>query len=208
MKLFKTTSLLSYLIILSLIFTSVLPAFANEDIQVAPVEEAISDTDDTANEIIPEEYSPDNHDSIAYDNSKYESPEEISLPDDGENDVDDTVTLFGEEEEEVKSFEDVSHMTDEEFFGAWVAEAGEWSVVGKLNYDYSPDLAEVERLVKQNSYVFAKDALYQYYKNRSHIPKADYNSGIGWDRNALNSKDAYSFQEPYLGFTNVTAVGE
>ena len=102
MKLFKTTSLLSYLIILSLIFTSVLPAFANEDIQVAPVEEAISDTDDTANEIIPEEYSPDNHDSIAYDSSKYESPEEIPLPDDGENDVDDTVTLFGEEEEEVK----------------------------------------------------------------------------------------------------------
>ena len=208
MKLFKTTSLLSYLIILSLIFTSVLPAFANEDIQVAPVEEAISDTDDTANEIIPEEYSPDNHDSIAYDNSKYESTEEIPLPDDGENDVDDTVTLFGEEEEEVKSFEDVSHMTDEEFFGVWDAEAGEWSVVGKLNYDYSPDLAEVERLVKQNSYVFAKDALYQYYKNRSHIPKADYNSGIGWDRNALNSKDAYSFQEPYLGFTNVTSVGE
>ena len=208
MKLFKTTSLLSYLIILSLIFTSVVPAFANEGAQIASVEEIDMVTVDSEDEAIADEYSPDNHDSIAYDDSKYESPEEVVIPETGENDTDDTVTLFSGEEDGMKTFEDVSHMTDEEFFGVWDAEAGEWSVPGKLNYDYSPDLAEVERLVKQNSYVFAKDALYQYYKNRSHIPKADYNSGIGWDRNALNSKDAYSFQEPFLNFTNVTSVGE
>ena len=80
MKLFKTTSLLSYLIILSLIFTSVIPAFANEDIMT----EIPSDADVVEEQEIPYEYSPDNHDSIAYDGSRYESPEEITLPQDGD----------------------------------------------------------------------------------------------------------------------------
>ena len=105
-------------------------------------------------------------------------------------------------------FEDVSDMSDEEFFGVWDSENNEWSTVGKLNYAYSQDLSEVERLVKLNSYSLAKSALLAYYKNRTNIERADFGDGINWRQLSINMKDAYSFTEEALAFTNITAVGD
>ena len=148
MKLFKPRFLLSYIIVLSLIFSSSIPLMVQAE-DVLPSEE--SDTTD---------------------------------------------------------FTDVSHISDEEFFGKWDMETETWVIEGKLNYSYSPDLEEVERLVKFNSYPMAKQALLAYYKNRTSIPRAQFNSGVNWDRNVLNSRDAYSFDETYLSSVNVTNTGE
>ena len=214
MKLFKATPLLSYIIILSLIFTSVLPAFAQE----TAADQSL--TDATEQLPVDSQYDTSNPDSIAYDDSVYEITEERPLPeiesiditaedDAADNGDDDTFELMSEEAaEEVSAFTDVSHMSDEVFFGVWDQESETWTTPGKLNYDYSPDLAEVERLVKLNSYTLAKEALLEYYRSRKSIPRADFDSGIGWARNTLNSRDAYSFQETYLSYTNITSVGE
>lgn len=152
MKLFKPTSLLSYVIVLSMLFSSVIPGMAQEEAEVS--EKAV---------------------------------------------------LFSENETE---FTDVSHISDEEFFGKWDMETETWVTEGKLNYSYSPDLEEVERLVKFNSYSMAKEALLAYYRNRTSIPRAQFNSGVNWDRNVLNARDAYSFDETYLSSVNVTNAGD
>ncbi len=106
------------------------------------------------------------------------------------------------------NFEDVSSMSDEEFFGVWDQDSGEWSTAGKLDYSYSADLAEVERLVKLNSYSLAKTALLEYYKNRNSIERADFGDGINWQQLSINMKDAYSFTENALAFTNITNTGD
>ncbi|MBQ7900879.1 MAG: hypothetical protein IJ365_02795 [Clostridia bacterium] len=235
MKLFKT-SLISYLIIFSLIFTQVFPAFAQG------LAEQTSQDSQTLEQSCDEDmwqYSPDNIDSIAYVSDEDEGFDETAEGDsdsngeaaadtveESEEQATDTAAaqlaadegeaqaaeLFEAEEEQEAAedtmFEDVSHMSDEEFFGQWDMEREEWVVQGKLNYDYSPDLAEVERLVKNNSYSLAKDALLEYYRNRSNIPRAETNASIGWARNTLNMRDAYSFQETLITYTNITNTDE
>lgn len=128
--------------------------------------------------------------------------------------ADDSVSFFqkyvdklGESEAE-NNFTDTSHMSDEEFFGAWDNEAGEWINKGKLNYDYSSDLAEVERLVKLNSYDLAKEELFEYYKNRASLPQPKFEGTISWAENILNMKDAYCFDEKPLTVANVTNTTE
>lgn len=163
MKLFKAaTPFLSFIIVLSLIFTSIAPCAAQTQESGFLSEEA------------------------------GQQPEMLSE----------------EAGQESSNFTDVSHMSDEEFFGKWDQETETWTIEGKLNYSYSPDLAEVERLVKFNSYALAKEALLEYYRNRTSIPRADFNSGIQWEKIALNSRDAYTFEEAYITYTNITSVGE
>lgn len=117
--------------------------------------------------------------------------------------------LFADEDTEdgASGFSDVSEMSDEDFFGVWDAENNKWEVEGKLNYDYSPDLAEVERLVKLNSYTQAKDALFTYYKNKD-MPDIDFFSYLSWGENQLYMRDTYAFEEPLLTYANITNTGE
>ena len=110
--------------------------------------------------------------------------------------------------DEEDDYTDVSTMSDEEFFGVWDENTGEWSIKGKLNYDYSEDLAEVERLVKLNSYALARDALLEYYKNRKNIGRPGYASNIFWEEMSINLREAYTFGESALTYVNVENAGE
>ena len=72
----------------------------------------------------------------------------------------------------------VSHISDQSFFGEWDALCGKWKTESKLNYSYSKDLSAVEDLVKKQDYTQAKEELLRYYRQRSSIPKADIDGGI------------------------------
>lgn len=209
----KYTSLLSYLLIISLLLTSVMPAFASETeenvILSQEVEEKAEPISDPESEEILPEIDPSNPDSILYGSDIDETYDEQaeSACENIEQYVEEQAELFEEESEE-SEFTDVSHMSDEEFFGVWDYDTETWLKKGKINYDYSPDLAEVERLVKLNSYSMAKDALFEYYKNRNTINRADFSSNIDWGRNFMNMRDAYTFTEPYITYTNIDNTGE
>lgn len=81
------------------------------------------------------------------------------------------------DEETYPRLEDTSKMSDEDFFGVWSDQSERWTTVGKLNYDYSEELADVERYVKLGSYDMAKEALLSYYKNRTGIANSKDYSG-------------------------------
>ncbi|MEE1043437.1 MAG: S-layer homology domain-containing protein [Clostridia bacterium] len=59
--------------------------------------------------------------------------------------------------------EDPQHITDEEFFGVWNKEMGEWDVESCFDYEKFPGLADVEAAVKAGDYVTAKQELKDYY---------------------------------------------
>lgn len=63
-------------------------------------------------------------------------------------------------------FEDVSHVSDQEFFGLWNNAEGKWEIESEINYSYSPNLEPVEAAVKANDYEGAKIELLEYYRNR------------------------------------------
>lgn len=113
----------------------------------------------------------------------------------------------GADEAAENTFTDVSDMSDEEFFGLWDPEKNEWDIEGKINYSYAPELAEVERLVKLNSYSMAKDALFAYYRNKN-MPDVDFFSSLSWGENHLYMRDTYAFEEPVITYTNITNTGE
>lgn len=138
-----------------------------------------------------------------------ESPAQSDNSEPGDESADAAAELFDDEESGADdgNFTDVSHMSDEDFFGVWDAENNEWEVEGKLNYDYSPDLAEVERLVKLNSYAQAKDALFTYYKNKN-MSDIDFFSYLSWGENNLYMRDTYAFEESVITYTNITNTGE
>ncbi|WP_407270178.1 immunoglobulin-like domain-containing protein [Radiobacillus sp. PE A8.2] len=66
-----------------------------------------------------------------------------------------------------QEFLDVSDMSDDNFFGVWDDNSSEWTVNGKINYDYSDELQPVEDNVKAGDYAGAKEALLAYYQNRT-----------------------------------------
>ena len=78
--------------------------------------------------------------------------------------------------------EDTSQMSDEAFFGVWNDTHEIWTTVGKLNYAYSEELAEVERYVKLGSYDMAKEELLLYYQNRTNITTSKDYSGFPDER--------------------------
>lgn len=226
----KKTSLISYLLIISLLLTSVLPAFAQENADVAAdgtvPQNMVAAENASGDEGISGEFDPSDPDSILYgsdidetydeqaekidENIQQLHTDEAELSEESQPAEDGGELPEGEESEneEASEYEDVSHMSDEEFFGEWDYETETWKTVGKLNYDYSPDLSEVERLVKLNSYSMAKDALLEYYRNRTSVPRASYSGNIDWGRNFMNMRDAYTFTEPYITYTNVTNTDE
>lgn len=60
-----------------------------------------------------------------------------------------------------------SALTDEQFFGIWNPGLEEWTTKGKINYDFSDELDDVEDCVKGGRYEDAKAALLEYYRTRS-----------------------------------------
>ena len=194
-----------YLIIFSLILTSALPAFAQEIMPDATNGEVQSTID-------PSEYDVNNPDSIMYETDIDQTFNETAQK--FNQNVEQTVTnageaqlqLFADEPDTDDSngaFTDTSAMSDEEFFGVWDMVSETWKIEGKLNYDYDPGLAEVERLVKFNSYSLAKDALLQYYKQRNHIPRAEFTGSLNWAMNMLWMKDAYAYNETPITFKRI-----
>ncbi|MBQ8525338.1 MAG: heparinase II/III family protein, partial [Clostridia bacterium] len=214
MKLIKP-SLISYLLILSLILTSVMPAFAQE------INEENNEYNPEVYSEFPEIFDFDISDSYYETTLSLEEEEELLCTDErvaffknyleNSNDTeiqpeDDAVLLAGSEAPEI--YRDVSHISDQEFFGEWDDVTETWKNVGRINYDYSPDLAEVEALVKTNSYAMAKDALLEYYQNRTSIPRADFDGNISWGSNILWMKDAFNYGESPLCITNITNATE
>jgi len=61
--------------------------------------------------------------------------------------------------------EDPQHITDEDFFGVWNEETGQWVVESYFKYGHEdfPGLAPVEEAAKQGDYAAAKKALMDYY---------------------------------------------
>lgn len=154
----KKTSLISYLLILSMILTSLMPVFAQETEEITTEEtaqEAVpisEEVEDINRDYTDSQYDINNPDSILYGSDVDETYDEQAIS------INENIEMYAENDsdvdmpdEEDESFKDVSHMSDEEFFGVWDYDTNSWRVEGKLNYDYSPDLAEVERLVKLNS---------------------------------------------------------
>ena len=102
----------------------------------------------------------------------------------------------------------ISHISDQIFFGKWDIVSEKWITEGKLNYSYSKELAEVERCVKNGDYYSAKESLLSYYRNRTSIPRADFDMGIMKECVLLNKQDVFNFQEPYMTSFNVENAGE
>ena len=104
--------------------------------------------------------------------------------------------------------ESISHVSDQNFFGKWNTVNKTWITKSKLNYSYSKNLATVEALVKSGDYAGAKEALLQYYRQRTEIPRADFDMGAMKECVYLNKQDVFNFQEPYLTSFNVDSIGE
>ena len=102
----------------------------------------------------------------------------------------------------------ISHISDQTFFGEWDTATSAWITEGKLNYSYSKNLAEVEAYVKKHDYSAAKEALLKYYRNRTEIPRADFDMGVMGECVYLNRQDVFNFQEPYITRFNVENSGE
>src|ERR1019366_7485593 len=60
-------------------------------------------------------------------------------------------------------------ITDADFFGVWDAAASRWKTEGKIDYGYSPALAEVERCSRAGDYSQAKVALLDYMRHRENV---------------------------------------
>ena len=99
---------------------------------------------------------------------------------------------------EYKAFTDTSSMSDEDFFGVWDAENKLWSTVPKINYDYSEELKKTENYVKLGGYNLAKEAILEYYKNRSTIAKPAFYSGENENFKILSMLDMYNAGENYI----------
>ena len=95
-------------------------------------------------------------------------------------------------------FTDTSSMSDEIFFGEWDEEREVWKTKGKLNYEAFPELAETERFVKLGSYDAAKEALFDYYKNREGFGRQEPYSAVDDRMVYLTLHDMYNFQEQYI----------
>lgn len=102
----------------------------------------------------------------------------------------------------------ISHVSDQKFFGEWDTVTSTWITEGKLNYSYSKNLAEVEACVKKHDFAAAKEALLKYYRNRTEIPRADFDMGVMRECVYLNKQDVFNFQEPYITKFNVENSGE
>ncbi len=102
----------------------------------------------------------------------------------------------------------ISHISDQNFFGKWDTVAGKWITVGKLNYSYSENLAEVENCVKRSDYDGAKEALLKYYRTRTNIPRADFDGGQMRECLFLNNTDVFNFQESYMTAFTVENTGD
>ena len=102
----------------------------------------------------------------------------------------------------------VSHISDQIFFGQWNSEKGAWTTEGRLNYSYSKKLFAVEECVKKGNYDGAKEALLKYYRERTEIPRADFDGGQIRECLLLNSTDVFNFQESYMTAFTVENTGE
>lgn len=94
------------------------------------------------------------------------------------------------------NFTDPYHISDTDFFGKWDADNECWAVEGKINYSYSPKLSAAEECVKAGDYTGAKNALWEYYKQRTKpiLQPGKRNQMIA----NLNADDIYSFDIKYL----------
>ena len=202
MKILKT-SLTSYILALSMILTSVLPAFAQATPDVEGEQSSQSSVDLSA------DYDVNNPDSILFGTVENDKTDEEakSISEDIMESVNEnqSIQLFSnDEDEELGGYTDTSHMSDEDFFGVWDNDSKVWKKEGKLKYDYSPDLETVETLVKSNSYSLAKDALLDYYRNRKTIERAEFAGSINWDMNKYWMKDTYAYSETPITSINIT----
>ena len=64
------------------------------------------------------------------------------------------------------AYDDPMEVTDEELFGVWSEEAGEWITQPLLDYDNYEELSEIERFAKSGDYTTAKYAYLQYAKKK------------------------------------------
>ena len=92
----------------------------------------------------------------------------------------------------------ISHISDQMFFGEWDPFNEIWTRASRLNYSYSPKLYEIEAFVKMGDYTAAKNALLKYFRNRTEIPRADFDISANKECVYLNMQDVYSFAEPYI----------
>ena len=76
------------------------------------------------------------------------------------------------EERELK-INDPNTITDEDFYGKYNQQTGEWEIEGQINYDYidynfdCTPLKEAEDAVKAGDYVTAADCMLTYYQNKA-----------------------------------------
>jgi len=95
-------------------------------------------------------------------------------------------------------FEDPMHMSDEEFFGVWDDELGDWDKTfpGKINYSASDKLSLMEQFVKEGDYESAKSEWLYYLKSRTNQSKgptsSDYHNADLWCDNIFILNDYVS----------------
>lgn len=114
-----------------------------------------------------------------------------------------TEDILTEENETI--FTDTSPTSDEEFFGQYDEESGEWVIEGVINYDYSSDLDEVKNYVMQGGYGMAKKALMEYYRNRISVTRPEiYSQSMPYSDLYLTMRDTYNFSEPLIAETTIS----
>jgi len=87
-------------------------------------------------------------------------------------------------------FSDPQFLPDEEFFGVWDEENGDWKegYVPYFYYEMYPELSKVEEAAKQGDYETCKEEILAYYREKSSNYKMGYTSGVLTDLNRAKAE--------------------